>query len=40
MRMMIDRYRSLGHQFAKVDPLQLDSSKNLPGRLDKKILNF
>jgi 2-oxoglutarate dehydrogenase complex dehydrogenase (E1) component-like enzyme len=30
---MIDGYRSIGHQFAKVDPLQLAKNKNRFERL-------
>lgn len=33
MRLMIDTYRSIGHQFAKLDPLELPQNKQLHGRL-------
>lgn len=33
MRLMIETYRSIGHQFAKIDPLYLPQNKNLYGRL-------
>ena len=36
MRLMIDSYRSIGHQFAKVDPLYLPQNKNLYGRLPEE----
>jgi len=39
MRLMIDSYRSVGHQFAKVDPLNLSSNKNVYGRLDESVLS-
>lgn len=33
MRIMIEGYRSFGHQFAKIDPLYLPQNKNLHGKL-------
>ena len=33
LRMLIERYRSIGHQFAKVDPLNLPN-QNLIGAVD------
>ena len=33
MRLMIEGYRSFGHQFAKIDPLYLPQNKNLHGKL-------
>ena len=33
MRMMIDAYRSLGHHFAKTDPLYFPQNKDLFGKL-------
>ncbi len=30
---MIDTYRSIGHQFGKIDPLDLNKNKKLHGRL-------
>ena len=33
MRLMIDTYRTIGHQFAKIDPLDLPQNKDLHGRL-------
>lgn len=33
MRLMIDTYRTIGHQFAKIDPLELPQNKVLHGRL-------
>jgi 2-oxoglutarate dehydrogenase complex dehydrogenase (E1) component-like enzyme len=39
MRLMIDGYRSIGHQFAKIDPLDLPQNKNLPGRLPDSYLS-
>lgn len=38
VRLMIDRYRAQGHQFAKLDPLEFDGDKNCYGRLDPSIL--
>lgn len=38
MRLMIDTYRSVGHQFAKIDPLYLPQNKNLHGRLPDDVL--
>lgn len=38
MRMMIEGYRSLGHHFAKLDPLYLPQNKDLFGKLDPKCL--
>lgn len=40
MRLMIDSYRSYGHQFAKVDPLDLPLNKNkLHGRISEQQLS-
>jgi 2-oxoglutarate dehydrogenase complex dehydrogenase (E1) component-like enzyme len=33
MRLMIDTYRTIGHQFAKIDPLELPQNKDVHGRL-------
>jgi 2-oxoglutarate dehydrogenase complex dehydrogenase (E1) component-like enzyme len=30
---MIETYRSIGHQFAKIDPLDLPTNKNLFGKI-------
>jgi 2-oxoglutarate dehydrogenase complex dehydrogenase (E1) component-like enzyme len=38
--MMIDRYRAVGHQFAKLDPLDMHNERKLHGRLDPSILNL
>jgi 2-oxoglutarate dehydrogenase complex dehydrogenase (E1) component-like enzyme len=38
MRLMIETYRSIGHQFAKIDPLDLPQNKNLFGRLPDDVL--
>lgn len=35
---MIDGYRSFGHQFAKIDPLDLPLNKNLHGRLNENTI--
>ena len=40
MRMMIDAYRNLGHQFAKVDPLNLPLNSNRVGRLEADTLHI
>jgi 2-oxoglutarate dehydrogenase complex dehydrogenase (E1) component-like enzyme len=37
--MMIDRYRAVGHQFAKTDPLGMNWHYKMPGSLDIKKLN-
>lgn len=39
LRMMIERYRNIGHQFANVDPLGF-SRQNFVGAIDSKVLNF
>jgi 2-oxoglutarate dehydrogenase E1 component len=38
MRLMIDTYRTIGHQFAKIDPLDLGQNKDLHGRLPEDSL--
>lgn len=38
--MMIDRYRAVGHQFAKTDPLDMGWHHKLPGALDIASLNI
>lgn len=38
MRLMIDAYRTIGHQFAKIDPLELPQNKLLHGRLPEDSL--
>jgi 2-oxoglutarate dehydrogenase complex dehydrogenase (E1) component-like enzyme len=38
VRLMIDGYRSCGHQFAKTDPLDLPLNKNLNGRLNENTI--
>lgn len=40
MRMMIDAYRNLGHQFAKIDPLDLPLNKIRVGRLPDDTLDI
>jgi 2-oxoglutarate dehydrogenase E1 component len=39
MRLMIDTYRSIGHQFARIDPLELPRNKDLHGRLNEELLS-
>jgi len=39
MRLMIDTYRTIGHQFAKIDPLDLPQNKDLHGRLPENSLS-
>jgi 2-oxoglutarate dehydrogenase complex dehydrogenase (E1) component-like enzyme len=39
MRLMIDTYRTIGHQFAKIDPLDLPQNKDLHGRLPEDSLS-
>ena len=39
IRMMIERYRSIGHQFAKVDPLGMDK-KDFIGSIDQEVLGI
>ncbi len=34
VRMMIDRYRAVGHQFAKTDPLDINYHEKMPGKLN------
>ena len=33
MRMMIDNFRTVGHHFAKIDPLSLNQNQNIFGRV-------
>jgi 2-oxoglutarate dehydrogenase complex dehydrogenase (E1) component-like enzyme len=40
VRMMIDRYRAVGHQFAKTDPLNMSWHDKFPGALDSSSLNI
>lgn len=37
---MIDRYRAVGHQFAKTDPLEMNWRERYPGALDISSLNI
>jgi 2-oxoglutarate dehydrogenase complex dehydrogenase (E1) component-like enzyme len=39
LRMLIERYRSIGHQFAKIDPLNLPE-QNFVGSVDQSVLNL
>lgn len=39
LRMLIERYRSIGHQFAKVDPLGLPRN-NFVGSVDESVLDL
>lgn len=36
---MIDRYRAVGHQFAKTDPLEMNWHDKMPGKLEASKLN-
>ena len=39
IRMMIERYRTIGHQFAKVDPLHMEK-KAFVGSIDQEVLGI
>lgn len=39
LRMLIDRYRSIGHQHAKIDPLNLPKN-NFVGSVDNSVLDL
>lgn len=39
LRMLIDRYRSIGHQHAKIDPLNLPKN-NFVGSVDSSVLDL
>jgi 2-oxoglutarate dehydrogenase complex dehydrogenase (E1) component-like enzyme len=38
MRLMIDSFRALGHQLAKIDPLDLPKDKNMHGSISEDSL--
>jgi 2-oxoglutarate dehydrogenase complex dehydrogenase (E1) component-like enzyme len=41
VRMMIDRYRAVAHQFAKTDPLEIyQEHVKLPGKLEPSALDI